>query len=105
MGRLEDRLRRLEEKLVHEPTAAEYLDARNREVVRGLHMLAGRLAPYGFDGGYLFTEHSLQMLATDTLEQQVRDRDTIEAWYAVQGRDRAAEVDGAKEKLLARLAV
>ena len=79
MGRLEDRLRRLEEMLVHQPSVDEYLDASNREGVRAFHTLAERLTPYGFDGDYLFTEYSLRMLAEDTPEQRERDRETIEA--------------------------
>jgi hypothetical protein len=43
------------------------------------------------------------MLAEDTQEQRAKDRETVEAWYRAQGRDRVAEVEGAKEKLLARL--
>ena len=39
----------------------------------------------------------------DTPEQQERDREIVEAWYRAQGVDRAAEVEGAKEKLLAKL--
>jgi hypothetical protein len=79
------------------------LDASNRERVRSLHALAERLASYGFDGGYIFTEGDLRTLAEDTPEQQERDQETIEAWYKAQGRDRAVEVEGAKEKLLAKL--
>jgi hypothetical protein len=105
MGRLEERLRKLEELLVHQPTAGEYLEARNREGVRSLHRIAERLAPYGFNGDYLFTKYTLRMLDEDTLERQERDRETIEVWYRAQGWDRAAEVAGAKEKLLARLTV
>ena len=43
------------------------------------------------------------MLAEDTPERRERDRETVEAWYGAQGRDRAAEVEGAREKLLAKL--
>ena len=43
------------------------------------------------------------MLAEDTPGQQDRDRETVEAWYKAQGRDRVAEVEGAGEKLLAKL--
>jgi hypothetical protein len=68
VGRLEDRLRRLEEMLVHQPTADEYLDARNRQGVRALHVLAERLVPYGFDGGCLFPEETKRMLAGDAGE-------------------------------------
>jgi hypothetical protein len=100
---LEYRLRRLERRLVWQPSAEEYLDASNRERTRGLHTLAERLAPHGFDGGYLFTDHCLWVLAEDTPEQRERDRETIEAWHRAQGRDRAVEVVGAKERLLAKL--
>jgi Tfp pilus assembly protein PilE len=78
MGSLEDRLRRLdrlEEQVIRVPSVDEYLDASNREEVRALHTLAKRLEKYGYDGGYLFTDHSL----------------------------REAEVEGAREKLLAKL--
>jgi hypothetical protein len=103
---LEGRLRRLERRLlVWPPTAEEYLDASNRERVRALHALAEPLAPHGFDGGYLFTEHNLRVLAEDTAEKRGRDQETIEAWYKAQGRDRASEVEGAKERLMARLGV
>lgn len=98
----EDRLRRLEERFILEPTVDEYLDASSREAVRALHALAERLAPHGYDGGHLFTEHSLRMLAEDTLERRERDRETVEAWYRAQGIDRAAKAEGAKERLLAR---
>jgi hypothetical protein len=103
MGSLEDRLRKLEERLIRVPSADEYLDASNRERVRVLHALAERLEKYGFDGGYLFTEGDHQMLAEDSPEKRDRDQGTIEAWYRAQGRDRAAEAEGAKEKLLAML--
>jgi hypothetical protein len=103
VGRLEDRLRRLERRLVWQPSAEEYLDASNRVGVRALHGLTELLVPYGFDGGYLFTDHSLRMLSEDTLEQREKDGETVEAWHRAQGLDRVAEVEGAKERLLARL--
>jgi hypothetical protein len=103
MGSLEDRLRRLEERLIRVPSAEEYLDASNREGVRALHALARRLAPYGFDGEYLFTEQCFRVLAEDTPERRGRDRETVEAWHRAQGRDRTIEAEGAKEKLLAKL--
>jgi len=40
MGGLEDRLRRLEKRLIRRPSVDEYLDASNREGVRALHALA-----------------------------------------------------------------
>jgi hypothetical protein len=43
------------------------------------------------------------MLADDTPEQQAKDREIIDAWYRAQGRDRAAEAEGAKERLVAML--
>jgi hypothetical protein len=85
------------------PSVDEYLDASNRDRARALHTLAMRLETYGFDGGYLFTEHSLRMLAADTQERRERDKETIEAWYRAQDRDRAMKVEGAKERLLATL--
>jgi hypothetical protein len=100
---LEDRLRRLERRLVWQPSAEDYLDASNRERVRALHALAEQLASYGFDGDYLFVEANRRMLAEDTPERQARDRQTVEAWHRAQGKDRAAEAEGAKEKLLAML--
>lgn len=99
MGRLEDRLRRLEEMLVHQPTLDEYLNASNREQVRALHKVAGLLARYGFDGGYIFTEMDRRMLSEETPEMRHRDREVVAAWYRAQGRDRAVEAEGAKEKL------
>jgi hypothetical protein len=57
----------------------------------------------GFDGDHLFVEADRRKLAEDTPERQKRDRETVEAWYKAQGRDRAAEVEGAKERLLAKL--
>jgi len=56
-----------------------------------------------FDGDYLFAEANRRMLAEDTQERRERDRETVEAWYRAQGRDRAMEVEGAREKLLAKL--
>jgi hypothetical protein len=103
MGSLEDRLRKLERTLIHQPSVDEYLDASNRDRVRGLHALAERLEKYGFDGDYLFVEANRRMLAEDTRELRERDRETVEAWYRAQGRDRAAEIEGAREKLLAKL--
>jgi hypothetical protein len=103
MGSLEDRLRRLEEQLIRQPSVDEYLDASNREQVRALHTLAEQLEKYGFDGDYLFTEGDQLMLAEDTPEKRERDQEIVEAWYRAQGRDRAAEVEGAREKLLAKL--
>jgi hypothetical protein len=98
---LEDRLRKLERTLIHQPSVDEYLDASNRERVRSLHALAKRLAPYGFDGDYLFVEANRQMLAEDTPERREWDREIIEAWRKAQGID--PEMEGAKEKLLAML--
>ena len=103
MGSLEDRLRRLGERHLRRPSVEEYLDASNREEVRALHALAERLEKHGYDGGYLFTDHSLRMLAEDRPGRQDRDREIVEAWYKAQGRDREAEVEGAREKLLAKL--
>ena len=97
MGSLEDRLRRLEEQLVHQPSIDEYLDVSNREQTRALHTLVERLRKY------LFVETNRRMLAEDTPEKQERDLEIVEAWYRAQGRDRAAEIEGAKEKLLAKL--
>jgi hypothetical protein len=101
---LEDRLRRLERRLGR-PSVDGYLDASNREQVRALHVLAERLEKYGFDGDYLFVEANRQMLAEDTLERRERDRETIEAWERVQRIDKTQEVEGAKEKLLAKLRI
>ena len=103
MSDLEDRLRRLERRLVWQPSVDEFLDASSRERVRALHKLAERLAPYGFDGDYLFVEANRRMLADDTPEQRERDRETVEAWYRAQGIDAETEAEGAKEKLLAKL--
>jgi len=103
MGSLEDRLRRLEERLIRQPSVDEYLDASNREEVRGLQALAKRLAPHGFDGDYLFTEANRRMLAEDTPEKRERDRETVEAWHRTKGIDRTQEVEGARERLLAKL--
>jgi hypothetical protein len=100
---LENRLRKLEERLIGHPSVDEFLDASNRERVRALHTLAERLEKYGFDGDYLFVEANRRMLAEDTPERQARDRQTVEAWHRAQGKDRAAEAEGAKEKLLAML--
>jgi hypothetical protein len=100
---LEDRLRRLERRILWQPSAEEHLDASNREQARALHNLVARLEKYGFDGEHLFTEETLRMLSQDTPEKRQRDRETVEAWYRAQGRDRAGEVEGAREKLLARL--
>jgi hypothetical protein len=103
MANLEERLRRLEERFIRVPSVDEYLDASNREGVRALHALAKRLEKYGFDGSYLFVEANQRMLAEDTPERQERDRETVETWYRAQGTDRAIEVEGAREKLLAML--
>jgi hypothetical protein len=100
---LENRLRRLEDRLVWQPSADEYLDASNREQTRALHALAERLEKYGFDGGYLFVEANRQMLSADTPERGERDREIVEVWYRAQGVDRAAEAEGARERLLAKL--
>jgi hypothetical protein len=103
VGDLEERLRRLERRLVWYPSADEYLDASSREQVRSLHALAKRLAPHGFDGDYLFTEGERLMLVEDTPERREEDQEIVEAWYTAQGRDRTMETEGAKEKLLAKL--
>jgi hypothetical protein len=103
VGSLEDRLRRLEERLIRVPSVDDYLDASNREQVRALAVLVKRLAPYGFDGDYLFTDMNRRMLAEDTTGSRERDREIIEGWYKAQGRSRAVDVEGAKEKLLAKL--
>jgi hypothetical protein len=103
MGSLEDRLRRLEEKLLRQPSVDEYLDASNRERTRALHALAEWLEKYDFDGDYLFVEGNRRMLSTDTPGRRESDRETVEAWYRAQGVERAAEVEGAREKLLAML--
>ena len=86
-----------------QPSAEEYLDASNRGRTRALHALAERLAPRGFDEGHLFTDHSLRAIVEDTPEGRERDRETVEAWYRAQGIDRTAEVEGAKERLMAWL--
>ncbi len=103
MGSLEDRLRKLEERLIRQPSVEEYLDASNRERVRALHEIAERLKKYGLDGEYLFVEANRQVLAEDTRERQERDQETVEAWHKAHGVDRAAEVEGTKERLLAIL--
>ena len=68
VGRLEDRPRRLQRRLVWQPAAEEYLDASNRGRTRALHALAERLAPRGFDEGHLFTDHSLRAIVENTPE-------------------------------------
>jgi hypothetical protein len=103
MGSLEERLRKLEERLIRQPSVDEYLDASNRQQVRALHALAKRLEKYGFDGEHLFTGGDRRTLAEDTREWRERDQETVEAWYRAQGRNRAAEAEGAREKLLAKL--
>jgi hypothetical protein len=103
MGSLEDRLRKLEERLIQVPSVDKYLDASNREQVRALHALAERLEKYGFDGDYLFVEANRRMLSADTPGQRERDREFVEAWERAQGRNRAVEVEGVKETLLAKL--
>jgi hypothetical protein len=100
---LENRLRRLERRILWQPSAEQYLDASNREQVRALHALAKRLEKYGFDSEYLFTEENWKMLAEDTPEKRGRDQEIIEAWYRAQGMDRTSEAEGAREKLLAKL--
>ena len=72
MSGLEDGLRRLERRLVWQPSADEYLDASNRERTRALHALAERLAPHDFD--YLFVEANRRMLAEDTPGRRRRTR-------------------------------
>jgi hypothetical protein len=103
IGSLEDRLRKLEEQLIRQPSAEAYLEASNREQVRALHALAERLEKYRLDGDYLFVEANLRMLAEDTPEKWERDCEIIEAWHTAQGMDRVSEVEGAGKKLLARL--
>jgi hypothetical protein len=103
MARFEERIRRLEERLIRVPSVDEYLDASNREEVRALYALAKRLEKYGFDGDYLFTEGDRLMLAEDTRDQRGRDRETIEAWRKAQGINPEMETEGAREKLLAKL--
>jgi hypothetical protein len=98
---LEDRLRRLERRLVWQPSVDEYLDASNRERTRALHALAERLEKYGFDGSYLFVEANRQMLSQDTPGQRERDRQIVEAWNRAQGI--VPELEGAKDRLLAKL--
>jgi len=93
----------LEEQLIPQPSVDEYLDASNRERVRALDALAKRLAPYGFNGGYIFTEGDRRMLAEDTAERRERDQETIEAWYESQGIVPKLEAEGAKERLLVKL--
>lgn len=103
MGNLEDRLRKLEEQLIGQPSVDEYLDASNRERVRALHALTQRLMTYGFDGDYLFVEANRRMLAEDTPERRERDKETVEAWHMAQGIVPELEAERAREKLLARL--
>jgi hypothetical protein len=101
MGSLEERLRKLEERLVLVPSIDEYLDASNRERTRALAVLAKRLEKYGFDGGYIFSEYSLRVLDEDTREQRARDQEIVEAWERAQGI--VPELEGANERLLAKL--
>ena len=100
---MDDRLRNLEQRLLWQPSADNYLDASNREQVRALHVLAERLAPHGLNGDYLFTEYSFQMLPSDTPKQQAKDREIIDAWRRAQGFGREMEAERAKEKLLVML--
>ena len=100
---LEERSAPLEEQLIRQRSVDEYLDASNRERTRALHELAKRLEKYGFDGHYLFVEANRRMLAEDTPEWREKDREIVEAWYRAQGRVRGVEVEGAKEKLHAKL--
>ncbi len=93
----------MEEQFIRLPSVDEYLDASNREQTRALHTLAERLALYGFDGSHLFPGYSLGMLSIDTPERRERDREIIDAWDKTQGRDRIAEIEGARERLLATL--
>ena len=86
----------MEEQLIRQPSVDEYLDASNHERIRALHTLARRLEKYGFDSDYLFVEANRRILSADSLERQVKDQETIEAWYTAQGRARLAEVEGAK---------
>ncbi len=86
---------------VQQPSVQEYLDAKNQVEARTLHKVV-RLVPYGFDGDYLFTEHSLRMLSADSPGWERQDREIIKAWHRAQGMDRA-EAIGAKETLLARI--
>jgi hypothetical protein len=103
LGSLEKRLAALERQLIRQPSVDEFLDASNREQTRALDVLAKRLVPYGFDGNYLFTDMNRRMLAEDTPGSRERDQETVEAWYRAQGRDVAAEAEGAREKLEAML--
>lgn len=103
MGRLEERLRRLEEQLVSQPSFDEYLAARHGEQVRALHKVVSYSANYDLGKSCLFTEADRRMLAEDTPGRREKDWETIESWQRAQGRDLAAETEGAKEKLLAKL--
>jgi hypothetical protein len=76
---LEDRLRRLERKLVWQPSIDEYLDASNRERTRALAMLTERLKKHGLEGP--------------------GDRRGV---GKAQGIDKTQEVEGARERLLAK---
>jgi hypothetical protein len=75
------------------------------ESLAGPYAEAAHIRLFGapHDGDYLFVEANRRMLAEDTPEWRKRDRETVEACYRAQGRDRAVEVEGAKEKLLAKL--
>ena len=104
MAGLEDRLRRLEERLRWEPTIEEYIDAKNRERPRVMEGIVEKLRTFpGFPAQRVFTEWDWRLLVEDTPERRLRDREAIEARYKAQGKDRTAEVEGAKEKLLAML--
>ena len=66
-------------------------------------MLEKLVVQGGRRADHLILEYSRRMLADDTPEQQAKDREIIDAWYRAQGRDRAAEAEGAKERLVAML--
>jgi|SRR5215217_1533078 len=104
MGRLDERLRRLEELFVRQPTADEYLDAENREHARARKAIAEKLQPLpGFPVQRVFAEWDRRILVDDTSEQRERDRQTIEARRKAHGIDPEMEAESANEKLEAML--
>ena len=100
------RLRRLERRLLWQPSAEEYLDASNREHARARKAIAEKPQRLpSFVAQRIFTDWDQRILLNDTPEQRERDRQTIATWRKAQGLGPETQAESANEKWEAMLEV
>ena len=102
MGRLQDRLCRLERELerANAPTSDRYLAATRRETARRLSSVYERLAGIGDTPTAPHPGHDRELLADDTSERAEADRRIVEAWERANG---APDIKGAADEARAKV--